>query len=81
LLLRVDDRTICSVPPQWTDAVPPDPEIVIGQDRALFRVADLLGLANLVAHLCQERSCDASTGCKGNFAVNVKQLMPLGARE
>jgi len=27
LLLRVDDRTVCSVPPQWTDSVAPDPEV------------------------------------------------------
>ena len=43
-LLRVDGITVCSVPPQWTDLVAPDPEIVIGEDRALFRVADLLEL-------------------------------------
>jgi hypothetical protein len=48
LLLRVDDVTICSVPPQWTDIVAPDPEIVIGEYRALLRVADLLELERLV---------------------------------
>lgn len=48
LLLRVDDDTVCSVPPQWTDLVAPDPEIVIGEHRALFRVADLLELERLV---------------------------------
>jgi len=51
LLLRVDDATICSVPPQWTDLVTPDPEIVIGGHRALFRMADLLELARLVDQL------------------------------
>jgi hypothetical protein len=51
LLLRVDDGTVCSVPPQWTDVVCPDPEVVIGQGRALFRVADLTELAGLVARL------------------------------
>ena len=51
LLLRVDDATVCSVPPQWTDLVAPDPEIVIGERRALFRVADLLELARLVDQL------------------------------
>ena len=44
LLLRVDDVTVCSVPPQWTDLIAPDPEIVIGEYRALFRVVDLLEL-------------------------------------
>lgn len=51
LLLRVDDVTVCSVPPQWTDLVAPDPEIVIGEYRALCRVADLLELERLVDQL------------------------------
>jgi len=51
LLLRADDVTVCSVPPQWTDLVAPDPEIVIGEHRALFRVADLLELERLAAQL------------------------------
>jgi hypothetical protein len=55
LLLRVDDSTICSVPPQWTDAAAPDPEVLIGQGRALFRVADLMGLARLVEQLSAGR--------------------------
>ena len=55
LLLRVDDTTVCSVPPHWTDVVPPDPELVMGQGRALFRVADLIGLASLVSRLSADR--------------------------
>jgi hypothetical protein len=51
LLLRVDDVTVCSVPPQWTDLVAPDPEVVIGECRALFRVADLLEIEHLVDQL------------------------------
>lgn len=51
LLLQVDEATVCSVPPQWTDLVAPDPEVVIGAQRALFRVADLLELARLVKQL------------------------------
>ena len=47
-MLRVDDVTVCSVPPQWTDLVAPDPEMVIGEHRAIFRVADLLELVRLV---------------------------------
>jgi Family of unknown function (DUF5372) len=54
-LLRFDDGAICSVPPQWTDAAAPDPEIVIGQSRALFRVADLMELARLVARMSSRR--------------------------
>jgi hypothetical protein len=48
LLLQIGDEFICSVPPQWTDVVAPDPEIVMGEDRSLFRVADLLELTGLV---------------------------------
>ena len=55
LLLRVDDVTVFSVPPQWTDLVAFDPEIVIGEYRALFRVADLLELERLID---QFRKCD-----------------------
>ena len=51
VLLEVDDGIVCSVPRQWTDLVAPDPEIVIGGGRALFRVADLLELERLVARL------------------------------
>jgi hypothetical protein len=51
LLLQVDDATVRSVPPQWTDVVDPDPEIVIGEHRALFRMADLLELARLIDQL------------------------------
>jgi len=47
----MDDTTICSVLPQWTDEVAPDPEIVLGQHRALFRLADLLELSRLVGQL------------------------------
>lgn len=51
LLLRVDDVTVCSIPPQWTDLVAPNPEIVIGGYRALFHVADLLELERLMDQL------------------------------
>lgn len=51
LLLRVDDSTLCSVPPQWTDLTSPDPEVALGQGRALFRIADLMELDKLVSRL------------------------------
>ncbi len=51
LLLEIDDKSVCSVPPQWTDVVAADPEIVMGEQRALFRVVDLLELARLVDRL------------------------------
>jgi hypothetical protein len=55
LLLRIDDGTICSVPPQWTDALALDPEVVIGRGQALLRVVDLMGLARLVEQLSARR--------------------------
>lgn len=55
LLLQIDDKSVCSVPPQWTDIVAPDPEIVLGEQRALFRVVDLVELAGLVEQLSR---CD-----------------------
>ena len=51
LLLEGDNGAVCSVPPQWTDVVAPDPEIALGGGRALFRVADLLELAQLIDRL------------------------------
>ena len=59
LLLQVDDRTICSVVPQWTDVVAVDPEIVMGQGRALFRVADLMELAHLIELLGRDDRQDS----------------------
>jgi hypothetical protein len=51
LLLEADEGAVCTVRPQWRDVVAPDPEIVLGGQRALFRVADLLELARLVDRL------------------------------
>jgi hypothetical protein len=62
LLLQVDEVTICSVPPQWTDLAAPDPEIVIGRRRARFRVADLLELARLVERLGRVESATTPSG-------------------
>jgi hypothetical protein len=56
LLFQVDDGTICSVLEQWTDLVAPDPEIVLGKNRVLFRVADLLDLSRLVDQLGKGKS-------------------------
>jgi hypothetical protein len=62
LLLQIDDQTICSVPPQWTDLVAQDPEIVMGERRALFRVADLVELARLVERLGRRDPLETSYG-------------------
>lgn len=55
-LLRVDEVAVCSVPLQWTDLAAPDPEIILGKQRALFRVADLLELARLVDDMRERKS-------------------------
>jgi hypothetical protein len=51
LLLQADDSAVWSVPPQWTDLASPDPEVVMGNGRALLRTADLMELASLVGRL------------------------------
>ena len=56
LLLEVGDDLLCSVPPQWTDLAALDPEVVIGEGRAYFRVGDLVELARLVA---RPRGCSS----------------------
>jgi len=76
LLLRVDDRTVCSVPPQWTDIVAPDPEVLMGGGRTLFRVVDLLELARLVTRLSSERRSNILSECKDDFAAHVRELTP-----
>jgi len=69
LLLRTDEVAVCSVPPQWTDLAAPDPEIVLGRGRALFRMADLLELARLVEEIRQH-------GSPVRPRPRVKQTMP-----
>jgi hypothetical protein len=56
LLLQVDGATVWSVPPQWTDLVGPDPEVVMGRGRALLRAVDLMELASLVKRLSDRGS-------------------------
>ena len=77
LLLRTDDDRVCSVPPQWTDVVTPDPEIVLSEGRSPFRVADLVELADLVSRLVgQERQ---GVRGKANDAACVRSIPPQGA--
>jgi len=40
-----------SVPLYWTDIGPQDPFVAVSAGRALFRVADLLGLVRLIAEI------------------------------
>ncbi|WP_365998666.1 DUF5372 family protein [uncultured Agrobacterium sp.] len=51
LLLQTEDATVLSVPPQWTDLVSLDPEVVMSNGRSLLRVVDLMELATLVKRL------------------------------
>jgi hypothetical protein len=62
ILLEIDEGSFCAVPPQWTDLTAPDPEVVMGGQRALFRVADLMELERLVARLSKRRSVEAPDG-------------------
>ncbi|MBI3025871.1 MAG: hypothetical protein HYY66_09430 [Candidatus Tectomicrobia bacterium] len=43
------DGSLRSVPVNWTDLLPPDPYVGIGQGRSRFRVQDLLELAALLS--------------------------------
>ncbi len=43
-----EDGTQRSLPVAWTDAVPPDPFVVVAAGRSPFRVDDLLALAELI---------------------------------
>lgn len=76
LLLRFEDGTICSVPPQWTDLTAPDPVVVMGRGRAVARFADLIELTSLVARLGSRGRSTAPAMCKGNSAAPVKPMMP-----
>ncbi|MFW8609991.1 DUF5372 family protein [Rhizobium beringeri] len=51
LLLQTEDATVWSVPPQWTDLVSLDPEVVMSNGRSLLRFADLMELAALMERL------------------------------
>jgi hypothetical protein len=79
VLLSVDDATVCAVPRQWTDMVAPDPEVVMGNARALMRVADLVELATLVDRLSRrdavetpdDVSCKLRRMCKAHYAADA----------
>jgi hypothetical protein len=77
LLLRFDDGRICSVPSQWTDAVPSDPEVVMGAGRALCTVTNLLELAGFVETLSGTARMIEPAECKDNIAAPVKRITPL----
>ena len=47
-IVRRPDGSLCLVPASWTDFLPPDPYLMIGQGRSHFRVEDLVALADLL---------------------------------
>lgn len=51
-----DDGQLRSVPAGWTDAVPPDPFVMVAAGRSALRVEDLVALAGLLAGLRDTRS-------------------------
>lgn len=46
--LEHPDGSLVSVPINWTDAAPADPYLELGCGRSLFRVEDLVALAQLI---------------------------------
>ncbi len=51
LLLETGNDELHAIPPHWTDVAAPDPERVLGEGRACFRVSDLVHLADLLDRL------------------------------
>jgi hypothetical protein len=58
----------CALPAGWTDAVEPDPFVVVSRGRAFFTARELTQLAALVAAL------SGNDARKANSAVSVKQI-------
>jgi hypothetical protein len=46
-----DDNQLVSIPAGFTDLEPPDPFVAISAGRSMFRVDDLLALADLLENL------------------------------
>ncbi|WP_375166984.1 DUF5372 family protein [Bradyrhizobium brasilense] len=72
LLLQGDGATVWSVPPQWTDLVSPDAEIVMGHGRALLRTFDLMELASLVKRLSDGAALRSRANRKDDYATDVR---------
>jgi hypothetical protein len=60
--------------------VVPDPEIVLGEGRAVLRLADFLELADLVAGL-QRDAPRIAQASKVNSAASVKETTPRARRK
>lgn len=57
-----------------------DLEVVMGNGRALLRVADLMELADLVDRLSHKSALGRMEGCKVKYAANVKEITPHGGQ-
>ncbi len=51
VFFRVPGGGVVSLPAAWTDAVLPDPFLIVAEGRVPFRTADLLAAAELVGRL------------------------------
>jgi hypothetical protein len=60
VFVRLPGAEVASLPASWTDAVPPDPSVVVAAGRAAFRTADLLSAAELVARIAGASGPDAT---------------------
>lgn len=76
LLLQTEDGAIWPLPPQWTDLVSIDPEVVASNGRALLLVSNLMELASMVEHLCGRLAARSRAVCKDNYAASVNEIMP-----
>ena len=47
-MIRRPDGSLCLVPASWTDFLPPDPHLMVGEGRSHFRVEDLIALADML---------------------------------
>jgi len=61
LLLQMDDGTVWSVPPQWTELAGLDPAVVMGDGQAFLRAVDLMELASLVKRLSDKSAARQSS--------------------
>jgi hypothetical protein len=51
VFVRLPSGDVASLPSNWTDAVAPDPAVVVAAGRVPFRTADLLAAAEAVARI------------------------------
>ena len=69
------DGRLHSVPTSWTDAAPMDAFVVVAAGRSLFRLVDLLELAQRIQALDTEQP---GQHCKGKDVLSVKQMSSVG---